>query len=275
MSRCNESANRDRRHFLKLSAASAALWLPNWTRADDEAARVATRSDTSTGDTQKLGAVIKLAKEAQETLKKIKDYEATFSKKELVGKKLISSEMFVKFREQPFSVYLKYLNPHAGREIIYVADKNKGRLLAHGEGVAAIIGTLKLKPDSKDAMEENRYPITMFGLSNLLITLLQQWDAEQKQDDAVVKFFPNAKLDKVACKVAESKYPTKVPHAKFHLTRLFIAKDSGLPVRVEQFGFPTAGQQPPVLEEYHYSNIKTNVGLSDIDFDAANKAYGF
>ena len=59
------------------------------------------------------------------------------------------------------------------------------------------------------------------------------------------------------------------PDAAVHRERQWPA------VRVEQFGFPTSGQQPPVLEEYHYSNIKTNVGLSDIDFDAANKAYGF
>ena len=263
-----------RREFLKLATASAALWLPNWSLADD-APKVAKRNDATTGDTQKVGTAIKLAKEALENLKKIKDYEATFTKKEAVGNKLITTEMFVKFREEPFSVYLKYLNPHSGREVIYVAGRNKGKLLAHADGVASIIGTLKLATDSKDAMEENRYPITMFGMSNLLTTLIQQWETEEKQNDAVVKFFPNAKLDKVECKVAESSYPKQVPHAKFHMTRLYIAKDSGLPVRVEQFGFPTAGQQPPIIEEYNYANIKTNVGFTDADFDHKNKAYGF
>jgi hypothetical protein len=270
-----ESTTQDRRHFLKLSAAAATLWLPGWVRAGDETPRVATRSDTNSGDTQKVGTAIKLAQESQESLKKIKDYEATFTKKELVGKKLISAEMYVKCREQPFSVYLKYLNPHAGREVIYVAGKNRGRLLAHGEGIAAIVGTLKLQTDSKDAMEENRYPITMFGMNNLLATLIQQWEAEEKQNDAVVKLFPNAKLDKVECKVVESSYPKPVSHARFHMTRLYIAKESGMPVRVEQFGFPTAGQQPPIVEEYNYTNIKTNLGFTDADFDTDNKAYGF
>ena len=263
-----------RRDFLKLTTATAALWLPNWVLADD-APKVAKRNDATTGDTQKLGAAIKLAKDAQASMKKINDYEATFNKKEVVGNKLISSEMFVKFREQPFSVYIKYLNPHAGREVIYVAGKNRGKLLAHAEGVAAIVGTLKLSTDSRDAMEENRYPITMFGMSNLLTTLIQQWEAEEKKDDAVVKFFPNAKLDKVDCKVAETSYAKQVPHAKFHMTRLYIAKESGLPVRVEQFGFPADGQQPPIIEEYNYTNIKTNVSFTDADFDTKNKAYGF
>ncbi len=266
--------NTQRREFLKLASASAALWLPSWALADD-APQVAKRNDATTGDTQKLATAIKLAKDAQENLKKITDYEATFTKKELVGNKLITAEMFIKFREQPFSVYIKYLTPHSGREVIYVAGRNKGKLLAHAEGVASIVGTLKLATDSRDAMEENRYPITMFGLSNMLGTLIQQWETEEKKNDAVVKFFPNAKLDKVECKVAESSYPKQVAHARFHITRLYIAKETGLPVRVEQFGFPAAGQQPPIVEEYNYTNIKTNLGFTDADFDHKNKAYNF
>ena len=269
------STNQDRRSFLKQTfAVSAGLLLPGYVVAE-EVTKTAKSNNSSTGDTPKVGAAIKFGKDVQETLKKVKDYEATFTKKEVVGKKLVESEMYVKFREQPFSVYIKCLNPHAGREVIYVAGKNKDKLLAHGAGIAAIVGTLKLKTDSKDAMEDNRYPITMFGISKLVATLVQQWEADEKHDDCVVKFFPNAKLDKIDCKVVETSYPKQVPHAKFHMTRMYIAKDSGLPVRVEQFGFPAAGAQPPIIEEYTYSNIKTNLGFGDLDFDTSNQAYGF
>lgn len=271
-----ESCGQNRRQFFTQSAAAtAALYLPNWVMADEEATRVAKRNDDSTSDLAKLGSAIKLGKDTLESLKKVKDFEATFTKREVVGKKMITAEMYVKFREQPFSVYLKFLNPHAGREAIYVAGKNKDRILAHASGVASIVGTVKLKPDSKDAMEENRYPITSFGLANLVSKLVLQWEADEKHDDVVVKFFPNAKLDKVDCKVVESSFPKQVPHAKFHISRLYIAKETGLPMRVEQLGFPAAGQQPPVIEEYTYSNVKTNVGLTDLDFDTDNKAYGF
>jgi outer membrane lipoprotein-sorting protein len=270
-----KNTNPGRRHFLKQSvAASAGLLLPGLVIAND-VPKTAKSNNAASGDTPKLGAAIKFAKDVQETLKKVNDYEATFTKKELVGKKLLQTEMYVKFREQPFSVYIKYLSPHAGREVIYVAGRNKDKLLAHGEGITSIVGAIKLKPDSKDAMEDNRYPITMFGMSKLVATLLQQWEADEKHDDCVVKFFPNAKLDKVECKVVEITYPKPVPHAKFHLTRMYVAKETGLPVRVEQFGFPAAGAQPPVIEEYTYSNIKINVGFSDVDFDTANQAYGF
>jgi outer membrane lipoprotein-sorting protein len=265
----------NRRQFLKYSTAvSAGLLLPGWGVAED-VIKEAKRNDVTSADTNKVASAIALAKEVQATLKKIKDYDATFSKRELVGRKLIQSEMYIKFREQPFSVYIKFLNPHAGREVIYVAGMNKGKLLAHGAGITSIVGTIKLNPDSKDAMEENRYPITMFGMSNMVQTLITQWEADEKHQDCVVKFFPNAKLDKVDCKVVETSYPKQVPHAKFHMTRLYVAKESGLPVRVEQFGFPAPGGQPPVIEEYQYSNIRTNLGLTDYDFDTKNKSYDF
>jgi outer membrane lipoprotein-sorting protein len=256
------------------SAVSAGLLLPGWVVAED-VIKEAKRNDVPSAEANKIASAIKLAKDAQETLKNIKDYDATFSKKEVVGRKLIHSEMYIKFREQPFSVYIKYLNPHAGREVIYVAGMNKGKLLAHGAGISSIVGTIKLNPDSKDAMEENRYPITMFGMSNLVRTIITQWEADEKHPDCVVKFFPNAKVDKADCKVVETSYPKQVPHAKFHMTRLYVAKETGLPIRVEQFGFPVSGGQPPVIEEYQYSNVRTNLGLTDYDFDPKNKSYDF
>ena len=277
----SEFTKLERRAFLQQSAAAAALALPAWCTvsvfaADESVPKVANRADVTTaGDTQKLAAAIKLARDTQETLKKIKDYEATFTKRELVGKKLLESEMHVKLREQPFSVYIKYQRPHAGREVIYVDGLNKGKLLAHGEGITSIVGTIKLVPTSKDAMEENRYPLTMLGMNNMVAKVVEQWQADVKHDELVVKFFPNAKMNGVECKVAETSFPKQVTHAKFHLTRLYVAKDSGLPVRVEQFGFPAKADKLPIIEEYTYSNIKSNPGLSDLDFDPANKAYGF
>jgi hypothetical protein len=277
----SEFTKLKRRAFLQRSTAAAALALPAWCSlsvfaADESVPKVAKRVDvTTTGDTQKLAAAIKLARDTQETLKKIKDYEAAFTKRELVGKKLLESEMQVKFRQQPFSVYIKYKRPHAGREVIYVDGLHKGKLLAHEEGITSIVGTIKLLPTSKDAMEENRYPLTMFGMNNMVAKVVEQWQADEKHDDVVVKFFPNAKMNGVECKVAETSFPKQVAHAKFHVTRLYVAKDSGLPVRVEQFGFPTKADKLPIIEEYTYSDIKANAGLSDLDFDPANKTYGF
>jgi hypothetical protein len=36
-----------------------------------------------------------------------------------------------------------------------------------------------------------------------------------------------------------------------------------------------ANADPPLLESYTYKDVKTNVGLSDIDFDVKNPDYGY
>lgn len=241
-------------------------------RADDRIAASTKKGDSSTPLTPALAQ----ARATLDALKKVKDYTATFFKDELVGKTRVIQQMSLKFRESPFSVYLRFQKDLDGREVIFVDGKNDGKLLVHGSGIESIVGTLKLAPDHKKIMEENRYPFTMIGMSNLMKTLVGQWERELPQSDLAVKMFPNAKLGNVECKVFESTRAKKTAEGQFHVTRLYTDKATQMPVRVEQLDFPTkAGDQPQVLEQYTYIDLKTNVGLTDMDFDTKNKSYKF
>ena len=49
-----------------------------------------------------------------------------------------------------------------------------------------------------------------------------------------------------------------------------------VPVYYASYGFPSAeGGRPVLLEEFAYSNIRLNVGLTNRDFDRNNSSYGF
>jgi len=49
-----------------------------------------------------------------------------------------------------------------------------------------------------------------------------------------------------------------------------------LPIRFEGYDWPREPGAPADLaEEYSYINLKLNVGLGDIDFDACNRQYSF
>jgi hypothetical protein len=125
-------------------------------------------------------------------------------------------------------------------------------------------------------MSESRHPITNMGLAGLVDGVIEQWEEETKYGEIEVKYYPNAKLRGMECKVIESSHPRPRRQFKFQMTRLYIDKATNLPVRVEQYGFPAApGQKPPLIEEYTYWNIRTNVGLTDRDFDPENPSYGF
>jgi len=228
------------------------------------------------GTSHPLAPGLRLAVESRRALDKIDDYSASFFKEELVGKKRVNHQLTLKIRETPFSAYLRYENPHKGREAIFVSGKNGDKMLAHGTGIEAIVGTLELDPNGDRALEESRYPIMNIGMRNLLELTIAQWNSELNIPNVKVRYFPNAKVANVECRVFESSYDKKHKGVKFHLTRLYVDKKTAFPVRVEQFDFPTkTGAKPAILEQYTYLNVKANGDLKDIDFDVKNPSYDF
>lgn len=228
-------------------------------------------------DSHPLDPAIRLAKASRAATDKIADFQAIFTKQEMLNGRLGEPvTMHVKLRRKPFSVYLRFLRPHEGREVIYVEGRNDGNILAHEGGIAGIVGTIAVPVNSPRAMSENRYPITMMGMRSLVDEVIKQWEAETKYGEVDVKYYPDAKLQQMACRVVQTSHPRPRKEFKFHMTRLYVDKATGLPVRVEQYGFPRRpGEQPPLVEKYTYSQIKVNNAFDEIDFDPRNPKYGF
>lgn len=223
-----------------------------------------------------LVPALKMAYESREVLKGVQDYDATFSKRELINGKLKPQVSYLRFRKAPFSVYMKFLKPNEGREVIYVDGQNKNMLQAHETGILSIAGTVSLPIDGPDAMAENRYPITMLGIHNLIEQVIQQWESEAKFGEVEVNFYRNAKLGKdIDVEVIEVTHPKPRNQFRYHMTRLFLEKSTRHPLRVEQYGFPQGGGQPPLVEEFSYVSLRPNQGFKNIDFSVDNPQYKF
>jgi hypothetical protein len=263
-----------RRQVLRQGAAAAAAIvstgiLPISLRADTKiAARIAEAEQS-----HPLVPVLKLAAKSLEKLEQVKDYEAVIIKKEMVGKELLTSQMQIKLREEPKDIYLKFIDPHAGRQVLFSPNKRNGMMLVRETGIASIVGALEIDPNSDRVKTENRYSIVKIGLRNLLTILMDRWLLETKLPGVEVKFFPDAKIGTQSVKVAQIIYSEQRPEVKIQQTRLYIDNSSELPVRLQNWEF--AKPEPILVEDYFYSNLKPNVGLKDIDFDPANPKYGF
>ena len=232
-------------------------------------------SSTTGNSGSKLDPAIKVAQSALSSARKVPSYEATFTKRELVRNTMMFHTALVKVRQRPFSVYLGFRGQHDGREALYVQGRNDGNLLAHDSGLKALVGTISLNPTSQMAMEESRHPITEMGIVNLVQLVITQWQNESKFQDVELKYYPQAKLGKMQCKVIETSHKRRRQGVQFHTTRLYIDRATNLPVRVEQYGFNSQGQKGALLEEYTYSNINVNSNLTDFDFDPRNQDYAF
>jgi hypothetical protein len=267
------AAADDTRFFQPIEAA-APLWAAD-DSDDGDAVKTAAITEAATG--HPLQPAIHLARSSLAAMETITDYEATLVKEERLKGKLIKQTMQIRLRESPFSVYLRFGGDVAGREILYVQGKYNNQLQAReGSGLKSLVGTVSLAADGIEAMQENRRPITTIGMRRMLQSVLAQWEEETRYGEVNVKFYPNARLGDRSCQVIESSHPHRRRQFPFHMTRLFIDVETRLPVRVEQYGYPTMpGATPPLEELYSYSDIRTNIGLSDIDFSKDNPEYGF
>lgn len=244
-------------------------------QAESDPVKVANR-EAGNAKAHPLLPAIDIVRGCLKALDGIKDYEATFIKREEVGGTLYPHHMYIKHRLEPFSVYLLFLEMHQGREVIYNDGKNNGNLQVHETGIKGLVGTLSLAPTSATALAEGRNPVSRIGLKKMVEGLITLWEEESKHGECEVKYYPNAKLGETACQVIECKHPQPREHFKYHVTRVYIDKSTGIAIRVEHLGFPkTASEKPPVVAEYTYKDIKTNVGLQDVDFDINNSKYKF
>ncbi len=184
--------------------------------------------------------------------------------------------MAMKVRTKPQSIYLRFQQPATGREAIYIAGRHGGKVLAHDVGFNKLVaGTLALEPTSSRAMDDCRHPITEAGIGPLLETVSKRWAVELDPDETVVKF-ADMLVGEQHCTMIETTHPKKSRAFMFYRVRLYIDKELGLPIRFEAYDWPKSKRaEPELAEEYTYTGLKLNVGLSDLDFDVANSAYSF
>ncbi|MCO8122303.1 DUF1571 domain-containing protein [Stieleria sp. TO1_6] len=236
-----------------------------------------------------IDPALELAKECLEhSQTNVDDYNALFVKRcrvEGVMPELQFAKLKIRNRKfesdgslrAPMSVYLNYLKPSSltGREVIWVENANDGNLIVHESGFKGLVN-VTLDPHGYLAMRNQRYPITEIGIERLLEKLIATAHRDRQHGECELKFFESVKVGKTDCRMFEVKHPVKRDHFDFYRARVYFDKELNLPIRYESSTWPeTPGGEPVLQEEYAYLMLKTNVGMSDNDFDIANPDYDF
>ena len=216
------------------------------------------------------------------------DYTARMAKRESINGTLGKTTfMDVKIRcprvdaqgqQAPFSVYMKFLQPReaAGREVLWVEGRDDGNLLAHQPGGIVGMRTFELAPTGMLAMKGQRYPIYEAGLENLIVKLIEKATRDRAAGKCEVTYRDGLAMNKRPCSLIEVVHQQKRAPYEFYKAQVLIDDELNLPVRYTSYDWPkTPGAKPQILEQYTYINIKTNVGLTDQDFNPKNSAYNF
>jgi hypothetical protein len=227
-----------------------------------------------------LAAAVRWARVQAVEVGKIQDYTCTLVKRERIDGVLNDHEyMFVRVRHQPFSVYCYFLAPAKlkGQECMFVDGKNDGKMWAHPNGIKhKLVGTVSLLPTSSFAMAGNRYPVTELGVKRLTTRLIEVAESDMRFGESEVKVIPGAKINNRDCTCVQVLHPVPRKEFLYHIARVYVDNQMNLPVRFEAYEWPAnPGEQPPLVEEYTYLNLKLNNGFTDADFDIANPNYQF
>jgi hypothetical protein len=199
-------------------------------------------------------------------------YTATFQKQERVGDKLLKTEtMHMKFREDPFSVYLKWTaNPSKGQEVIYEDDKHDGKAVVHPSGlIGMIFRKVLLDPEGKIATRHSRRPINYAGMANMLRVIIPQCEGGREAGDQTLEYLGIQEEGERPTYVIKRTLPEKPEYPSEHLF-IYIDTQFLLPVRTEAYLWDGS-----LLSDYKYTDLEINPGLTDDDFDPDNKDYGF
>jgi hypothetical protein len=222
---------------------------------------------------------ISMLEHGREWLAKRTDYTATFYKQErLHGQLTPRNQIYVKIRHAPFSVYMRWVAPNAGRELIYQQGANDNCLLVHeGSGLASfLVPVLRVDPHSELAMSKSRHPVTDIGLLNLIDRLLK-YRRNDLDNPKVRVSMCEAAVDDRPCYQFQFTYPENDGQAHYHKVIVCIDRDLRLPVWCRTYDWPTDEHpdEPDLLEDYIYSDIQFNQALDDLAFDHQNPDYGY
>ena len=203
---------------------------------------------------------------------KIKDYSCTLIKQERVDGELGEEQKIaMKVMQQPFSVYMQFIQPFAGREVAFVDGQNSGRLVVLEAGFKRMMGKMNLDPNGSLAMKGQNHPITSVGIRNLLIKLTKMWGAETKFAECDVTTNPNSKIGDRSCTMIQVIHPIARQDFKFHAARLFLDNELKIPIHFDAFSWPEQAEgEPPLEERFTYAKLKVNNDFTAKDFDSKN-----
>ncbi len=225
-------------------------------------------------DEHPLVPVIRVLKASGEHIdQNIHDYSCTLVKQERVEGTLgDKQQIFMKIRQQPFSVYMSFIQPYQGREVVYVAGQNENEMVVLEAGwKRKVLGKLHLDPEGTVAMSGQKYPITQVGMRNLINKLVTMFEADIKFSESNVTSNPDMKIGGRSATMIQIVHPIARQNFHHHVARIFIDNELGVPIHYDAYGWPgQAGQQPPLELSYTYTNLKINNGYTARDFDTEN-----
>lgn len=224
--------------------------------------------------------LLEFLKRADERLSTVDSYTATFRKQERINGKLHPLQTIqLKARNSPFALYLKFLAPKKGKEVIYGTGLHDGKVIAHnGDWTRRLIPRLAVAPTDPLALIDTRHPITDAGLVNLTRRLIGYRELDLTDPEAVTILDSTEDDQGRRWPRSIHTHPVKTAERPFIRVEVLYEPDSFIPRKITCYDWPAPGEPAKPLElaeSYEYDDLDLNAHLNDRDFDLTNPDYEF
>jgi hypothetical protein len=190
--------------------------------------------------------------------REVQGYTATLHKQERLDEHLQrSEEIFVAFREKPFSVLLRWKEgARRAAAVLYVKGENRDQLLVRPAGVLAIAGTVVRDPKGEEAKNAGRYPLTEFGIKIGMQRTLSSWESAKKANALHLEYLGVKKIRELGgrpCWAFKRTRYAKPAEEGVTESTLYIEKGNWL-----QAGIILKGEENKLIGEYYFRDLKIN-----------------
>lgn len=204
----------------------------------------------------------------------VADYVGTLIKQERIAGKLGPRQQIrVKFRREPFSVLLHWVeNPKDARRVLYVRGERvdkQGREMAlvQPEGPIArlIFPALAIPIHGAGAHTMSRLTIDQFGFENGLALILKYARLARDEGTSSLRYAGVGTVGERATHVVERRLPYEGEEATYPDRTLIVHLDRErlVPLAIHCYADDTKEE---LLASYVFSDVRLNVGLTDEDF---------
>lgn len=189
---------------------------------------------------------------------RVHDYTCTYDKEERAIDNGDLQVIRLWFRK-PLDVKLEWLNSSGKVDqiAVYRQGMNDGKLLARRTGgIASWLGTLKLDPTSRRALDDSRHPITEVGIGHIVETVATEvGSGRASMRTAVGDSLDGRPADRIEF---EAKNGTLLGVAGATRATIWVDRALKLPVKVE-----IRDSKGDLVERHRFADIRLNVGLTD------------
>ena len=219
-----------------------------------------------------VGELLRLLDAADKQYAQIHDYTAVMVSRERVQDVLQEQERVLLKFQRTFKVYMRWMEgPSRGREGLYVLGAHDGKFLVYEPRGFQRLFTAALDPTDARVMEKSRHPVTDVGIGRLLEIVGD--NARRAARNRVLRVVDRGAHEVAGRRVRQLEgILPRDPRDGYYAYRfqIFFDDEHRIPIRVVVHDW-----SDQLVEDYTYTNLRLNPGLSILDFDPSNKEYGF